>query len=70
MERCKFCGTGDGSHSAECVDTGGKGYGIFPDPFSSAPTMRTLTVLISSPDPDAVEQKILEIDGVLSVVAQ
>ena len=27
-EKCDFCGTGDGSHSAECVDTGGKGYGV------------------------------------------
>jgi len=24
--KCQFCGTRDGSHSAECVDTGGKSY--------------------------------------------
>jgi hypothetical protein len=43
---------------------------VFPDPFSDAPTMRTLIVLISSPDPDEVERKIAETDGVLSVVQQ
>jgi hypothetical protein len=43
---------------------------VFPDPFSEAPTMRTLIVLISSPDPDEVERKIAETDGVLSVVQQ
>jgi hypothetical protein len=42
----------------------------FSDPFSEAPTMRTLIVLISSPDPDELERKIAEIDGVLSVVQQ
>jgi hypothetical protein len=44
---------------------------VFPDPFSDDPPQsRTYVVFVSSTDPDAVEQKILEIDGVLSVMAQ
>jgi hypothetical protein len=44
---------------------------VFSDPFSDDPPQsRTYVVLVSSTDLDSVEQKILEIDGVLSVVMQ
>jgi len=41
--RCSFCGTvNDAHHSAECIDTGGKGYAPAEPPASLGPVLSDL----------------------------